>query len=213
MNIVKEYENPCRSRYILRYNSLPESIQHQWDSIDKLPKEKLNLRPIKRKMKPDIREGTIFAMKLPENMFIFGKVVATDLNLPMIENDFFVVFIFRYSSKSLEGYPIELSYDNILLGPWIISNGLWRNGTCYTVGFCGLTEEEKNIDYGFYEFKIGMSNEGKIIDDGFICDVKGYRLNHEPIFLEHCACITIYGIETKIRREIIVTPQLLITGN
>lgn len=209
MNITEEFKNPCMTRYVARYNSLSEDIQKKIDDIDKLPKEELHLKPIKRKRNPEIHEGTIFAIKLPEDVFFFGKVICTDLTLPMIKQGFFVVFFFRQGSRDMSRFPLELTKDNILIGPMIFGDGLWKNGTCYTVDLQPLTKRERKIDFGFYKMNYKPSESGKLVDLGKVIDVNGNILTKEPAFLGHCAYTTILGIEHAFRREIIINPSLI----
>jgi hypothetical protein len=202
VKIIEEYKNPCRTRWVERFNSLPEEIQDKIEHIDDMPKEALYLKPIKRKRTPDIEEGTIFAVKTPEDVFFFGKVINKDLELPNIDEGFFVVFFFNKGSKYMEHYPIEFTYENILLGPMILGEGLWKNGTCYTVGHHPLTTGEKELKYGFYKEQI-------LNKSGLILNANGYVMDKEPIFLSWCAYTTIYGIERGLRIEFIINPSLL----
>lgn len=209
MKIVEEYINPCRSRYVTRYNSLSEEQQIAWDEIDTLPKEKKYLKPIKRKRNPEIKTGTVFAMLLPENVYMYGKIISDNPELPMIEKGFFIAFITNIVTKDLYCPTFELSDKNILIGPFIIGNGLWKNGTFYTVGHQELTAKEKGISYGFYNSKYVISDSGKLIDKGRIINSAGKPLDVEPKLLEFCAYKTITGLEEAIRREIIINPQLI----
>lgn len=215
MEKVNKFENPCSIRYKKRYESLPEDIKKQWDDIENLPNEKLYLKRIKRKFKPEIEIGTIFALKLPEDVFLFGKVVADVSKLPILISDedcrYYVAFISKKASKNMEDFPSEITADDILVGPWIIGDWLWRGGKFYTVGQKPLTEEEKKIDYGFYKMKLEPSRmiyEG-LVDNGYIVDINGCKMDHEPEFLETTGCITIIGIEKELRQEIIVNPSII----
>lgn len=209
MKIVEDNMNPCRRRYVERYNSLPEDVQKQWDDVKNLPKEKLYLKPIKRKRAPDTPAGTIFAMKLPEDVYMFGKIVNDNLNLPMIKDGHFVIFVFAYSSRDMMDYPTELTEKNILAGPWIINDGLWRNGTFFTVGYQEVSEQEKAIDYGFYRFRYVPAEAGGLVDRGDILDAAGNKLDREPKYLSICGYRTLDGIEQGIRKEIIANPELI----
>lgn len=201
MSIGEEDQNPYSRKFVARYNSLPVDVQKQIDDIDKLPKEKIYLKPIKRKRKPEIHEGTIFAVKLPEDVFFFGKVICSNHNLPNIDKNFFVVFFFRQGSRSLDNHPSKLTKDNILIGPMMFGDGLWRNGTCYTVGFQPLTRYERKINYGFYKHNI--------LDGGKVIDVNGKALKKEPTYLDISGYTTIHGIEYAFREEIIIDSSLL----
>ncbi len=72
---------------------MSEEQQIAWDEIDTLPKEKKYLKPIKRKRNPEIKTGTVFAMLLPENVYMYGKIISDNPELPMIEKGFFIAVI------------------------------------------------------------------------------------------------------------------------
>jgi hypothetical protein len=202
MNIIEEYKNPCRTRWVKRFNSLPVEIQEQINHIDDLPSITVRLKPIKRAKQPTIEEGTIFAVKTLEDVFFFGKVINAKLNLPNIRDGFFAVFFFNEGSKDIENFPTELTHENILFGPLILNDGFWKNGICYTVGCRTLTESERQLEYGFYLDRLS----------GFILSAEGKALNKEPVFLDFSAYTTIAGIEKELKKEFIINPKLLNIG-
>lgn len=147
---MNQFQNPIALRYNKVYNSLSNEQRQQWDNIEYLPKEQWRLKKIRRVRKPEISAGTIFALLLPENVYMFGKIVEDKLSLPNIEKDFFVAFISSQVSDDINHFPHVIHDENIILGPVIISDGLWKNGTFFTVGYEPLTEDEMNLDYGFF---------------------------------------------------------------
>ena len=209
MKIVEEYKNPCRSRYVAQYNALNEEQRKAWDAISSLPKEKLYLKPIKRKRKPEVKAGTVFVILLLENVYMVGKVIEDDLNLPMIEKGFFAVFISNIILKDLTEFSFELSAENILIGPLIMNDGFWRNGTFYTIGYEKITQKEKELSYGFYKTKYVSTADKPLVDKSYIVDVHGNCLDEEPQFLDFCVYVTITGIEYAIRRALIMHPELI----
>ncbi|MDE5596721.1 MAG: immunity 26/phosphotriesterase HocA family protein [Lachnospiraceae bacterium] len=209
MKIVEEYKNPCRSRYVAKYNALNEEQQKAWDAIDSLPKEKIYLKYIKRKRKPEVGAGTVFAMLLPENVYMVGKIIEDDLNLPTIEKGYFAVFISNIILKDLTEFSFELSEENILIGPLIMNDGFWRNGTFYTIGYAEITQKEKELSYGFYKIRLIPTEDKPLADKSYIVDVHGNIMEEEPQFLDFCAYVTITGIERAIRQALIMHPELI----
>ena len=202
--INEKYVNPLRSRFVLEYNAMTEEQQHQFDLIETLPKEKKYLKYIKRKRLPDVKIGTIFVMLLPENIYMYGKIIAKADNLPMIDAGNFVAMISRITTKEIENFNFDLTETGILCGPWIIGEGFWKNGTFFTVCEGELSKKEKKLDIGFYEMNFRPQEDGKLIDKGFFIDLNGKKIRKEPKFLNHCAYITIVGIEEEIRKHVIL---------
>lgn len=208
--MVNIYETPISKKNDVLYASLSMEQKHSWNEIEHLPKEKIQLQPIKRKLKPEIAKGTIFAMLLPENVYLFGKIFLDNLCLPMIDSDYYIAFISRKAAKTMAEFPTEIPEGDVLIGPIIIGDGLWKNGTFYTVGYNPLTTEEVQIDCGLYKsnFQVDGSS-GKIVDNGYYVNMYGEKIDYEPKHLELCAYKTIDGIERAIRKELIINPNLL----
>lgn len=122
-------------------------------------------------------------------------------DIPMIDDNFFIVFVGDKVSKDMFDYQTEFDDEHITIGPWIIGEGLWKNGTFFTVGHCEITEKEKQLDYGFFKFKR--------YPNGYIVDVDGNVLDKEPKYLEHGAYNTIHGIEVDVREALILHPEIM----
>ena len=179
------YETPISKRNDVLYASLSMEQKRLWNEMDQLPKEKIQLQPIKRKRKPEITKGTIFAMLLPEDVYLFGKVFVDNLHLPMIDSDYYIAFISRKAAKTMTEFPTEIPEEDVLMGPIIIGDGLWKNGTFYTVGYNPLTTEEFQIDCGLYKTKFQVdASSGKMIDNGYFVNVYGEKIDYVPKHFE-----------------------------
>lgn len=193
---ILENMNPIRRRYVQWFNSLSEEQQIAMKGIDNLSKEEFYLKKIKRKRKPNIVPGTIFAMHLPENVYLYGKVIQEAENFPMIDPGFFIIMLSNIVTKELENVEFKINESTILAGPMIIGDGLWRNGTSFTTGYYELTEDEKTLDIGFMKMH-GANNY-------YLLDKHGGTTDREAKFLDYCAYTTIYGIEYEIRKQVIL---------
>jgi hypothetical protein len=87
-----------------------------------------NLQPLRRsRKKPEV--GDVFAMLLPDEQFLFGRVIRIDVLPPMSAN-----LIYVYSSRSSEkAEPDDLRPDRLLLPPAITNNLGWSRGRFETV--------------------------------------------------------------------------------
>ncbi len=201
----KEYINPLRKRHLAEYELMSAEQREQMDGYDELPKEERYIIPIKRKRKPEIFPGTIFAICLPSKRYVYGKILKKAENLPMIEDGYYIAMISNITTDNLQAPIFELSDNNILLGPWIISDASWKNGRFYTVSFSPITENENKLNIGFYKMKPMVKSEGKmIIDAGYFMDMDGNKIEKEPHYLDHCAYITIHGIEKELFKQAIL---------
>lgn len=119
------------------------------------------------------KEGEIFVIQPSKNLFFFGKVIRTKIQLSdPIMNGGHLVYIFSHSSSSLE-MPEYLNPNNLLIPPQIINNRGWSKGYFKTVGIQQVTEEERQIDYGFLD----------IVSKGFVNE-EGVQLKHKPTVYE-----------------------------
>lgn len=192
----KEFINPIRKKYLMQYEAMSDDQKKKMDGYDELPKEERYIIPIKRKRNPEIFAGTIFAICLPSKRYVYGKILKKAENLPMIEDGYYIAMISNITTDSLQAPIFELADSNILAGPWIISDALWRNGRFYSVSFSPITEDEKKLNIGFYKMKPMVNSDGKlIIDAGYFIDIDGNKVDEEPQYLDQCAYITINGIE------------------
>lgn len=91
-------------------------------------------------------------MEPKENLFYFGKVINAHVES---KNPFFsgwyLVYLYNIPSGTKE-IPSSLDPNHLLIPPMVINKQGWLKGYFETIGSEGVTEEEKSIDYGFWDF-------------------------------------------------------------
>ncbi|ABP66781.1 hypothetical protein Csac_1176 [Caldicellulosiruptor saccharolyticus DSM 8903] len=88
-------------------------------------------------------------------------------------------------------------YNNLLIEPAIVTRWYWTSGRFYNVGHEEITEEEKRLDYGFYESGRDLFRK----EDGTI-------LKKEPKIWGVYGITTYIGIAYKVQRELVIDPSL-----
>jgi hypothetical protein len=115
------------------------------------------------------KEGEVFVIQPSKDLFFYGKVIKTQIQLSdPIMNGGHLIYIFNHSSKTLE-MPEYLNPNNLLIPPQIINNQGWSKGYFKTLGIQQVTDEERQIDFGFFD----------IVSKGFVNE-EGVRLNCKP---------------------------------
>ena len=119
------------------------------------------------------KEGEVFVIQPFAKSFYYGKVIRTKIpskNL-MVEG-MNLIFIYKNHSNKMD-IPKELNSNELLIPPQIINNQGWLKGYFQTIDIQSVSEEERNIDFGFWDIKIkDYVNE------------EGTRLNHIPAIYE-----------------------------
>lgn len=160
------------------------------------------LRLIK-KTKTELRDGDVFVLSPRENIFFYGKVLKANIN--NIEKDTFVhgkniVFIFNNKTTKPIIDDFKPDYSQLLIRPAIVDSSYWNKGLFYTVGNVGVSDYEKDLNYGFY--KIG-------INSNLYCKVDGTILGSKHQILGVFGISAITGIASHIENELIINPELL----
>jgi hypothetical protein len=115
------------------------------------------------------KEGEVFVIQPSKGLFFFGKVIRTKIQLSdPIMNGGHLIYIFNYSSESLV-MPEYLNPNNLLIPPQIINNQGWSKGYFKTLGIQKVTDEERQIDYGFFD----------IVSKGYVNE-EGVPMNRKP---------------------------------
>ena len=92
-------------------------------------------------------------------------------------------------SDNLEEVSFKLSEDNIIAGPWIVTDALWKNGKFTTVGRRPISDSEKLLDVGFYRIEY-IPDGGTLKESGYLVDLHGNRIEQEPVYIHSCGYIT-----------------------
>lgn len=136
--------------------------------------------------------GDVFVLSFFEGKYLYGKVLET-LNECDVECQ--VVAIFKEESLDKDIKNFHPDYNNLIISPDIVFTGYWTKGLFQTIGNIPLTEEEKNLDYGFFD----LDN----IDEGYgvFRNAKGEEIDHIPKYIAVAGIETIFGIYIEIRTE------------
>ena len=105
-----------------------------------MPEPNINMRKL-RKAGRKPTAGDVFAVGLPTDDFVFGRVIAGPLPLeraPM--PGAYLVYVYRHRSKTPEPDLAKLRPDDLLLAPRFINQLGWTKGYFLPVA-CGAIEE------------------------------------------------------------------------
>ncbi|MBF0787317.1 MULTISPECIES: immunity 26/phosphotriesterase HocA family protein [unclassified Streptococcus] len=185
-----------------RYDNLDKETQNALDNffVNRLSTHQLQ---VIKKSKLEPKEGDVFLVSPRSGIYFYGKVIVSKI-VRKVPDTFVegkhVIFIFkcRTNEKTIDNYYPD--YNNLLIPPSIVSQDYWKKGYFYTISNIPLTEEEMNLDFGFY--KIHLKNN-------FFCKETGEVLDREPALLGMHGITTITGIASDIERELIIDPSLL----
>lgn len=161
------------------------------------------LEKIEEVKKPLIREGTIFAVQFG-GKYCFGKVMCMKPGISNISRENFVVCFFNELSDDLYVYPKQISINNLLLGPIFICDYFWKIGVCYSIDYIPLTEEEKELDIGFF----CSCKDEKIKIYHFM----GQEIFHDPQILTPCIESMLEDLEKELIIELMLRGFFRIEG-
>jgi len=200
--ISNSNDNPISNEWKQRYSEQSAEVKKKIDAIDQMNPKEYQLRVVK-KTKKELFEGDVFVLSPRENIFFYGKILKVNIN--NIGKDTFVhgknvVFIFKNKTTKPTIDDFKPDYSNLLIRPTIVDNSYWNKGLFYTVGNVGISEIEKNLDYGFY--KIGINSNWYCKEDGTI-------LENKPHIVGVFGIATMTGIASQIEKELIINPALL----
>lgn len=128
------------------------------------------LLPIKRsRKKPKV--GDVFVIQPRESIYFYGKVIKTHIEA---KNPFLkgmnTIFLYKYDTTELK-MPDNLNVNELLIPPCIVNFSGWTCGYFFTIGNIGLTNQERNLDYGFKDTR--MKSECYRTEEG-------EKLDHKP---------------------------------
>lgn len=97
------------------------------------------------------QEGDVFVLQPIKEMFYYGKVIQTNLrSVDSFINGMTLIYIYMYCSINKE-MPNDLENEELLIPPVIVNHQPWRKGYFETIGNVGVSENEKNIDFSFWD--------------------------------------------------------------
>ena len=100
-----------------------------------------NLRVIRRsRHRPSV--GDVFAMQLPDDRYLFGRVIGADLDPPRAPMPgAYLIYVYRHRSTSKVPDWAALQADRLLLPPVFINRMPWTRGYFETVDNQGPARE------------------------------------------------------------------------
>lgn len=99
------------------------------------------LRPSRKKVRP----GDIFAMLLPDGLYLFGRVIRDDAKWARGEdvNPALLIYVYRFRSQKKDTPPaLELKSDRLLISPVMINRLPWSRGYFETIDNLQLGDED-----------------------------------------------------------------------
>lgn len=112
------------------------------------------LKPSRRKPSA----GDIFAMQLPDQSKLFGRVIGADLQefnqAPM--PGAYLIYVYRHRARSLQPERAELTPTELLLPPVFINTMPWTRGYFLTVDQRPLRPEDQLKQYCFWDAARGI---------------------------------------------------------
>jgi hypothetical protein len=102
-----------------------------------------NLRVLKRsRHKPGV--GDVFAMQLPDNTYLFGRVIGAELELPRAPMPgSYLIYVYRHRSTTKVPDWAELQPQRLLLPPVFINRMPWTKGYFETIDSRDLLESDR----------------------------------------------------------------------
>jgi hypothetical protein len=102
----------------------------------------LNLRKLRPSRSP-LRAGDIFAMQLPSDRYLFGRVIEADIpreRAPMPKSN--LIYIYRYQSEEPDPTSVSLVPSDLLIPPVFTNHLAWSRGYFETLGHAEITQKD-----------------------------------------------------------------------
>ena len=186
-------DNPIARAWEKRYQSFSSDIQYKLDELYNASPKEYQFNVVKKSRKHSTR-GDVFVINPINDLFLYGVVLNSNIN-NICGDDLYVIIILKERAEINKKKEIRLITDNILVGPCIVGKEYW------TKGFFGRTDiniqDIPQFSYGFYY--IGKS---KYVNEF------GNEIFEKPDMIESFGVATITGIAYKVRKELIIQPDL-----
>ena len=196
--------NPLLKRREEKNKALSEKTIKQIDDFYDRPLERgENLTILKRVRKFELKDGDIFLCSLNGKVYYYGKIykakIYNEKDPWVSECSMVCIFREKTTTKDLSNYKGDYSNP---LGLFIVTRQYWTGGYFETIGNIPLTEEDRNLDYGFYKSEL-------IGCKGCFCKETGEILDHIPKYFDGMGVTTLIGVYRALKREAIIDPSLL----
>ena len=197
--------NPAAKRWQERIDALPPEKRRMVEEFIASPMKKedqfLEIKRTRRAKKI----GDVFVCTLNGIVYYYGKILQANIvnkDDPWI-NGCLQVSLFKEKTleKTLDNFKGD--YNNLIgEAPAIITSQYWSMGWFETIGNVPLTEEDRNLDCGYFKSDSrGLS--------GSFYTVEGKMLDHFPKYFSIYGITTLSGIYDDFRIESIIDPSML----
>ena len=196
--------NPLLKRREEKNKALSEKTIKQIDDFYDRPLERgENLTILKRVRKFELKDGDIFLCSLNGKVYYYGKIykakIYNEKDPWVSECSMVCIFREKTTTKDLSNYKGDYSNP---LGLFIVTRQYWTGGYFETIGNIPLTEEDRNLDYGFYD-------EDFIGPMGGFYKETGEMLDYMPKYVYIFGISTLIGVYNYLKKEAIIDPSLL----
>lgn len=143
--------------------------------LSKGSKMDFHLIPMKKTRKKP-KTGDVFVVQPIEGVYYYGKVIISKYRSEYeMYNEMPLIYIYDEFSTKIK---MPQSLEKILIAPLITNYGPWTHGYFQTVGNIPVSEEEKNLDCGFFSFSYMDKNK----NNPFYRNIHGTRIDYVPQF-------------------------------
>ena len=187
--------NPVLERWLKRTEKLNPVVREALASLSHTFPMAMKIKKTKScKVAP--KEGDLICLKTYRNTMVWGRVLDADLQSGDPEGFMehkIVVVLYKNGDPRDTKLLHETLKENLMMAPIIVDMGYWHKGYFQTLDHMPLSPLEKELSYGFYDFRKEV-----------IVDSQGCQLDLEPDFLGIYGVTTIVGLSRKIEQEMII---------
>lgn len=138
----------------------PDTSGFRGSRLEPVPSPQTNLRVLRRSNKKP-RPGDIFVMQLPDETYLFGRVIGADLQgineAPMPGS--YLIYVYRHRNESLHPDLDQLVPSQLLIPPVFINRTPWTKGYFENVEHGDLTSDMMLPQHCFWD-----AGRGRYVD-------------------------------------------------
>ena len=201
--------NPVRKRWEERMKNLPAETRKAIESGH----DGGNLKVLKR-TRGKKKDGDIFICTLNGSVYYYGKILQAKIenNPDRWYNECLLICVFREKTREKNLKNFKGDYNDLLVGPCAVTSQYWSMGFFETIGNAPLTEEERDLDYGFWTgeglWTIGARGEKVcLVPPNTFTKADGSLIDRYPKYIGY-GITTLSGIFSEIRTETLIDPSL-----